>query len=109
MSVRRSNKQTLAVIVHTISIAMKIVKDGQSCILMSFGVKMQTSTIAAYGIAKSLPHRTNNVLIALLYTAIKTLHTVNLDIRHKTLRDSKIRISQNFDLNTMIALHHGSR
>ena len=39
MSVRRSDKQTLAVIVHTVSIVKKIVKDGQACILMSFGVK----------------------------------------------------------------------
>ena len=60
MSVRRSDKQTLAVIVHTISIIKKIAKDGQSYILMPFGAKMQKSTLATYGIANIVPHRTNN-------------------------------------------------
>ena len=44
MSVRRSDKQTLDVIVHTVSILKKIAKDGQSYILMPFGVKKQKST-----------------------------------------------------------------
>ena len=43
VSVRRSDKQTLNVIVHTISI-VKIAKDDQSYILMPFGVKKQKST-----------------------------------------------------------------
>ena len=34
---RRSDKQTLAVVVHIISIVKKIVTDGQSGIVMSFG------------------------------------------------------------------------
>ena len=61
MSVRRSDKQTLAVTVQTISTVKKIDKDGQSDILMPFGVKKQKSTLAAYGIAKIFPHRKNNV------------------------------------------------
>ena len=61
MSVRRSDKQTLAVIVHTISIVKKIAKDGQSGILMPFGVKKQKSTLAAYGIANIFLHKKNNV------------------------------------------------
>ena len=60
MSVRRSDKQTLAVIVHTISIVKKIAKDSQSYILMSFGVKKQKSTLAAYGIANIVPPIKNN-------------------------------------------------
>ena len=48
MPVRHSGKQTLAVIVHTISIVKKIAKDGQSGILVPFGVKKQKSTLAAY-------------------------------------------------------------
>ena len=39
--VRRYDKQTLAVIVHTLSIIMKIAKDGQSGMLMPFCVKKQ--------------------------------------------------------------------
>ena len=39
ISVRRSDKQTLAIIVHTISIVKKIAEDDQSGILMPFGVK----------------------------------------------------------------------
>ena len=39
MSVMRSDKQTLSVIVHTISIVKNIAKDGQSDMLMPFGVK----------------------------------------------------------------------
>ena len=39
MPVRHSDKQTLAVIVHTISIVKKIAKDGQSGILMQADVK----------------------------------------------------------------------
>ena len=61
MSVRSSDKQTLAVIVHTIKIVKKIAKDGQSSILMSFGVKKQKSTLAAYGIANIFPHKKHNV------------------------------------------------
>ena len=57
MSVRRSDKQTLAVIVHTITIVKKIAKDGQSYILMPFGVKKQKSTLTAYGIANIVPHK----------------------------------------------------
>ena len=60
MSVRRSDKQTHSVIVHTISIVKKKAKDGQSRILMSIGVKKQTSTLAAYGIANIVPHKKNN-------------------------------------------------
>ena len=56
MSVRRSDKQTLAVIVHTISIVKKIARAGQSGILMPFGVKKQTSTLAACGIANTFLH-----------------------------------------------------
>ena len=41
MFVRRPDKQTLAVIVHTISIVKNIAKWHQSCILMPFGVKKQ--------------------------------------------------------------------
>ena len=58
MSVRRSDKHTLAVIVHTISIVKKIAKDGQCGILMPFGVKNQKLT--AYGIANIFPHKKNN-------------------------------------------------
>ena len=57
MSVRRSDKQTLAVIVHTINIVMKI---ALSYILLSFGFKKQTSTLAAYGIANIVLHKKNN-------------------------------------------------
>ena len=71
MSVGRSGKQTLAVIVRTTSTVKKIAKDGQSGILTSFGVKKQASTLAAHGIAKLFPRRKNNVEIALLYTALK--------------------------------------
>ena len=60
MIVRRSDKQTLAVIVHTISI-VKIAKSSQSGILMRFGVKKQDLTLAAYGIANFFPHKKNNV------------------------------------------------
>ena len=41
MSVRRSDKPTLAVIFHTLSTAKKTAKDGQPGILMPFGVKKQ--------------------------------------------------------------------
>ena len=61
MSVRRSDKQTLAVIVHILSIVKKIAKDGQPGILMQFGVKKQKSTLAVYGIANIFLHRKNNV------------------------------------------------
>ena len=61
MSVRRSDKQTLAVIVHTISIVKKVAKDGQSCILMPFGVKKQKSTLAAYGTANIFPQKMDKV------------------------------------------------
>ena len=60
MFVRRSDKQTLSVIVHIISIVKKITKDGQSGILMRFGVEKQKSTLAAYGIANFFPHKKNN-------------------------------------------------
>ena len=59
MSVRRAGKQTLAVIVHTISTVKKTAKDGQSGILMPFGVKKQKSTLAAYGITNIFPHQKN--------------------------------------------------
>ena len=39
MTVRRSDKQILTVIVHSISTVKKIAKDDQSGILMPFGVK----------------------------------------------------------------------
>ena len=58
MSVRLSDKQTLAVIVHTISIVKEI---AQSYILMPFGIKKQKSTLATYGIANIVPHKKNNV------------------------------------------------
>ena len=58
MSVRCPDKQTLAVIVHTLSIVKQIAKDGQSGILMAFGVRKQNST---YGIANIFPHKKNNV------------------------------------------------
>ena len=61
MSVRRSDKQTLAVIVHTISIVKKIAKDGQSGILMPSGVKKQKSTLTAYCIANIFTHKKNKV------------------------------------------------
>ena len=62
MSVRRSDKQTHAVIDHTIRIVKKIAKDGQSGILMPFGVrKKEKSNLAAYGIANIFPHKKNNV------------------------------------------------
>ena len=51
MSVRHSDKHTLAVIFHTISIVKKIAKDGQSGILMPFDVKKQKSTLTKCGIA----------------------------------------------------------
>ena len=60
MSVRRSDKHTLDVIVHTISIVKKIAKDCQSGILMPFGVKKQKSTLTAYGITNIFPHKKNN-------------------------------------------------
>ena len=71
MSVRRSDKQALAVIVHTISIVKKIAKVGQSRILVPFGVKKQKSTLTAYGIANIFPHKKKNVYTALLYTVLK--------------------------------------
>ena len=71
MSVRRSDKQPLAIIVNTISIVKKIAKDSQSGLLMSFGVKKQKSTLTAYGIANIFPHKKNNAEIAILYTALK--------------------------------------
>ena len=52
---RRSDKQTLAFIVHTMRIIKKLAKDGLSGILMPFDVKKQKSTLAAYGIANILP------------------------------------------------------
>ena len=61
MSVRRSDKQTLTFIVHTISIIKKIAKDGKSGILTPLGVKKHKSTLAAYGIANIVPHKTNTV------------------------------------------------
>ena len=61
MSVRRSDKQTLAVIVHTLNIVKQIAKDSQSGILMPFGVKKQNSTLTAYGIDNVFPHKKNNV------------------------------------------------
>ena len=62
MSVKRSDKQTLAVIVHTTSIVKKVAKDGQSGILMSFSVKKQKSTLAAYGtVSYIFPHKKNKV------------------------------------------------
>ena len=61
MSLRRSEKPTLTVTVHTISIVKQIAKDGQSGILMPFGVKKQKSTLAAYGITNIFPHKKNNV------------------------------------------------
>ena len=60
MSVRRFLNRHWLFIVHTISIVKKIVKDGQSCILMPFGVKKQKSTLLAYGIANIVPHKKNN-------------------------------------------------
>ena len=59
MSVRRFDKRTLAVIVHTVSTVKKIAKDGQSCILMSFGVKKPKSTLVTYGIANIVLHKNN--------------------------------------------------
>ena len=59
ISVRRSDKQTLAFIVHTMRIVKKIAKDGLSGIMMPFDVKKQKSTLA--GIANILPHKKNNV------------------------------------------------
>ena len=56
---RRSDKQTLAVIIHTVSIVKKIAEDDQSGILMLFSVKKHKSTLAAYGIANILPHKNN--------------------------------------------------
>ena len=61
MSMRRSDKRSFAVIVHTISILKKIAKDDQSGILMPFGVKKQKSSLAAYGIANIFPHKKNIV------------------------------------------------
>ena len=61
MSVMRSDKHTHAVIVHTISIVENITRDGQCGILMPFGVKKETSTLAAYDIANIFPHKKNNV------------------------------------------------
>ena len=58
MSFRRSEKHTLAVIVHTISIVKKIAKDGHT--LMLFGVKKQKSTLVAYDIANIVRHKKNN-------------------------------------------------
>ena len=57
MYVRRSVQQTLAVIVHTISIIKQIAKDGQFGILMLFDIKKHKSTLAAYGIANIFPYR----------------------------------------------------
>ena len=61
MSVRHSDKYTLAVIVHTISTVKKIAKDGQSDMSMPFGVKQENKTLAIYGIANIFPHKKNNV------------------------------------------------
>ena len=61
MSVRRSDEQTLGVNVHTISTVKKIAKDDQSGVLMSFEVKEQKSTLAAYDIANIFPNKKNNV------------------------------------------------
>ena len=58
---RRSDEQTLAVIVHTISTIKKIAKDDQSSALMSFEVKEQKSTLAAYDIANIFPNKKDNV------------------------------------------------
>ena len=60
MSVRCSDKQTLTVTVHTIRIVKKIAKDGQSGILMPFGVKQQQSTVAACGIANIFLQKKND-------------------------------------------------
>ena len=60
MSVRCSDKHTLAVIVHIISIVKKIAKDDLFGIVMPFGVKKQTSTSTAYGIANIFPQKKNN-------------------------------------------------
>ena len=57
MSVRRTDKQTVVAIVHTISIVKKIAKDDQSGILMTFGVRKQKSILAAYGIANIFPRK----------------------------------------------------
>ena len=59
-SVRRSDKQTLAVIVHIISIVKKRANDGQSCILITFGIKKQKSTLAIIGIANIVTHKKIN-------------------------------------------------
>ena len=69
MSVRHSNEQTPAVIVHTmhVSIVKKIAKDSQSGILMPFDVEKRKSTLAAYGIANIFPHKkTNSTIIYIL-------------------------------------------
>ena len=60
MSVRHSDKQTHSVIVLTIRIVKEVAKDGQSYILVPFGVKKQKSTLAAYGIANIVLHKKNN-------------------------------------------------
>ena len=60
MSVRRSEKQTLAVIVPTVTIVKRIAKGGQAYILMPFDVKKQKSTLAAYGISNTAPHKKKN-------------------------------------------------
>ena len=52
--------QTLAAIVHTISIVKKIAKDGDSCILMPFCVKKLKSNLATYCIANIVPNKKNN-------------------------------------------------
>ena len=72
MSVRRPDKYTLAVIVHTIS-SVKIAKDGQSGTLMPFGVKKQTSTVTACGIA--------NIFYSYIIDQGKNAHYQNQNIR----------------------------
>ena len=65
MSVRLSDKHTLVVIVHTISIVKKIAKDchlAYSCHLVSKKAKIDLNIF---------PHKKNNGKIAILYTALK--------------------------------------
>ena len=60
-AVRRPDKQTPCYCSNH-SIVKKIVRDGQSGILMPFGVKKQKSTLAAYGSATNIfPRKKNNV------------------------------------------------
>ena len=65
MSMRRSDKQAFAVIVHTKSIVKKIANDGQSGILMPFDAKKRKSTLAAYGIANIFSHKNSTFVYAL--------------------------------------------